>query len=90
MMIFILSLCRALRAGESLADPAIWKQRQLRLNALLPIIYLLAHYLPIDLSADDVDAVATGIGMIGGALVNGYLIVATTDKIGFGGSRDKS
>jgi len=39
MMIFILSLCRALRAGESLADPAIWKQRQLRLNALLPIIY---------------------------------------------------
>lgn len=79
-----LLLFRALRAGESLANAAIWKQSQLRLNALLPIIYLLAHYLPIDLSADDVDAVATGIGMIGGAAVNIYLTIATTEKIGFG------
>jgi len=90
MMAFVVLFCRALRAGESLANAATWKQRQLRLNALLPIIYLLAHYLPIDLSAVDVDAVATGIGMIGGALVNGYLTLATTTKIGFGGLRGES
>lgn len=84
MLNTFLLLCRALRAGESLTNAATWKQRQLRLNALLPIIYLLAHYLPIDLSADDVDAVATGIGMVGGAAVNIYLTIATTVKVGFG------
>jgi hypothetical protein len=85
-----LLLCRALRAGESLADPATWKQRQLRLNALLAILWLLAKLLPVELAPDDIDALANGIGMIGGTLVNGYLTVATTVKIGFGRLRGES
>ncbi|MGZ5056450.1 MAG: hypothetical protein ACXWAT_16115 [Methylobacter sp.] len=79
-----LLLFRALRAGESLTKAATWKQRQLRLNALLPLVYLLAHFLPVDITPDDVDAIATGVGIIGMGLVNGYLTLATTVKIGFG------
>lgn len=86
----LLLLFRALRAGESLAKSATWKQRQLRLNALVPIVSLLAWFSPVDLAPDDIDAIATGVGMIGGAVVNGYLTLATTTKIGFFGSRGDS
>jgi len=80
----------ALRAGESLSNPATWKQRQLRLNALLPIVYFLSKLLPVELSTDEVDAVATGLALISGALVNGYFTLATSDKIGLGGARGES
>lgn len=80
-----LLLCRALRAGESLADPATWKNHQLRLNAILAILYLLIKFSPIDLAADDVNAIADSIALIGGT-VNSYLTVATSDKVGFGAS----
>lgn len=78
----ILLICRALRAGESLADPATWKTRQLRLNAFLPIIYLLAKFSPVDLTADDLAVIGDTLSLIGG-LGNLYLTVATTDKVGF-------
>lgn len=85
-----LLLCRALQAGESLTKAATWKQRQLRLNALLAVLWLLAKVLPVELAPDDIEAIADGIGIIGGTLVNGYLTVATTAKIGFGGARGES
>lgn len=90
MLNTFLLLCRALRAGESLTNAATWKQRQLRLNALLPIVSLLTLVLPVDLMPDDVDAIAIGVGIIGLALINGYLTLATTVKIGFGGTRSES
>ena len=77
----LLLICRALRAGESLANPATWKNRQLRLNAVLAILYLLAKFLPVELSDDELDAIADSIALIGG-LVNSYLTVATSDKVG--------
>lgn len=80
----------ALRAGESLSNPATWKQRQLRLNALLPIVYFLSKLLPVELSTDEVDAVATGVALIGGWVVNAYFTIATTDKLGVGGARGES
>jgi hypothetical protein len=89
MMTFILSLCRALIAGESLADPATWKNRQQRVNALMTIVMVAAPLFPmLGLTADDVLTIVEAIGIVGG-LVNGYLTVATTDKIGFrfGGCR---
>jgi hypothetical protein len=79
----LLLLFRALRAGESLAKVATWKQRQLRLNALGSVVGILVNFLPVDLVPDDVDAVVTGLSIVGGALVNGYLTLATTTKIGF-------
>jgi len=77
---FIL-LCRALRAGESLADPATWKNRQLRLTAILTILYFLVKFIPVDLSPDDLNAIADSIALLGG-LVNSYLTVATSEKVG--------
>jgi hypothetical protein len=87
MLAFILSLCRALMAGESLADPAVWKNRQQRVNALMMIASVASPLYPrMGLTTDDVLTIVTAIGIIGG-VINGYLTVATTDKIGFGGSR---
>jgi hypothetical protein len=89
-MTFILSLCRALIAGESLANPATWKNRQQRVNALMTITLLAAPLFPLlGLAKDDVLTLVEAVGIIGGA-VNGYLTVATTDKIGFGCSRGES
>jgi hypothetical protein len=77
-------------AGESLADPATWKNRQQRVNALMMIAMVAAPLFPkFGLTTDDVLTIVTAVGIIGG-LVNGYLTVATTDKIGFGGSRGES
>lgn len=85
MMTFMVALCRALMAGESLADPALWKNRQQVINALLTIAGLLSPlFAQWGLSADDVLTVVTAVAIVGG-VVNGYLTVATTDKIGFGG-----
>ena len=79
----LLLLFRALRAGESLTKAATWKQRQLRLNALGSVVAMLVTFCPFDLVPDDVDAVVSGLSIVGGALVNGYLTLATTTKIGF-------
>jgi hypothetical protein len=89
-MTFILSLCRALMAGESLADPATWKNRQQRVNALMTIVLIAEPLFPmLGLSTDDVLTIVTAVGIVGGA-VNGYLTIATTDKIGIGCSRGQS
>ena len=83
MMAFILTLCRALLAGESLADPAAWKNRQQVINALMTISAVASPLLPmLGLTADDVLVLVTCIAIIGG-FINGYLTVATTGKIGF-------
>jgi hypothetical protein len=90
MLAFIISLCRALLAGESLADPAVWKNRQQRVNALMVIASVASPLFPrLGLTSDDVLTIVTAIGIIGG-VINSYLTVATTDKIGFGGSRGGS
>lgn len=90
MKVFILSLCRVLLAGESLADPATWKNRQQRVNALMTLAMVAAPLLPmLGMTADDVLTIVEAVGIVGG-LINGYLTVATTDKIGFGGSRGES
>jgi hypothetical protein len=83
MIALILSLFRALRAGESLTQAATWKQRQLRLNALGGFVASVVVFLPVDLVPDDVDAIVNGLSIVGGALVNGYLTLATTTKVGF-------
>ncbi len=90
MMAFMVTLCRALMAGESLANPAIWKNRQQAVNALMLIAGVLSPLFPaLGLSDDDVRVVVTGMAIVGG-VINGYLTVATTDKIGFGCSRGES
>lgn len=77
----LLLFFRALRAGESLTDPATWKNRQLSTTAILAILYLLVTFLPVPLAPDDINAIAGGLSLIGGS-INAYLTVATTEKIG--------
>lgn len=83
MPLKILMFFRVLRAGESLTKAATWKQRQLRLNALGSVVAALAAFCPFDLIPDDVDAIVTGLSIISGAVVNGYLTLATSEKVGF-------
>ena len=71
----------ALRYGSSLTDPAIWKQRQNLINALIGLLGAVAIFLPVEVSSDDLSAIAGGVAVLGG-LLNAYLTTATTDKIG--------
>lgn len=77
----------ALRYGSSLTDPAIWKQRQTRLNALVGLLGALVVLLPvvgvkIEVTSEDVLAIAGGIAAVVGLFVNPYLTTATSDKVG--------
>ena len=71
----------ALRYGSSLTDPAIWKHRQNTLNALIGFLGAAVVFLPLEVSSEDLAAIAGGIAVFGG-LLNTYLTTATTDKIG--------
>jgi hypothetical protein len=86
------TLWRALRAGESLADPATWKNRQNLINALAAVlgaVLWLLHKLGvgIDLAPDEVAAVAGGVAVVMGA-INNYLTTATSTRVGFKDSGD--
>ncbi len=81
-------LWRALRAGEVLADPAGWKNRQNLINALVAVlgaVLWLLHKLGVgfDLAPDEVAAVAGGVAVVMGA-INNYLTTATSARVGFG------
>ena len=72
----------AFRAGQKLANSTTWKNAQLRTSLLVVVISfvigvaaLLGYRVP--LSAEEILAVATVIGVIGGML-NGDATVATT------------
>jgi len=77
---------KAVRAGEVLADPGAWKNRQNLINALVAVIAALVWVLGklgfgLALSTDEMMAVAGGVAVLMGA-VNTYLTTATTTKIG--------
>lgn len=91
MKILILSLCRALMAGESLTDPAVWKNRQLRGNALMTIAAVASPLFPmLGLMPDDVLTILQGGAIFISGLLNAYLTIATTTKIGLGCSKGES
>jgi len=77
----IMAAISALRYGSSLADPAVHKNRQNLINALIGVLGATAVFIPIEVSADEVATIAGGIATVVG-LLNVYFTVATTDKIG--------
>lgn len=82
------SAWRVFKAGESVADPARWKQGQVTANmvtVLLAAVVALLKGLGYDMHVDDQTLAAVGAGAF--ALVNWVLTVATTDKIGIFGQR---
>ena len=77
----LVAFLAALRYGSSLTDPAIWKQRQNLMNALIGLLGAVVVFLPVEVSSEDLTAIAGGIAVLGG-LLNAYLTTATTDKLG--------
>lgn len=77
----ISALFAVLRRGSEIADPAIWKNRQAAASALAAILGALAPFLPIEVSNDDLLAIAGGVAAVGG-LLNAYFVLATSRRVG--------
>lgn len=72
----------ALKAGQSLQNPAKWKNVQLIMTPMLVIVSAIFVFLGVDLDEHQVNAIAFGLSTLGTILFNAYFTVATTDKIG--------
>jgi hypothetical protein len=77
----LMSALMALRYGSSLADPAVRKNEQNLLNALVGLLGAVVVFLPIEVSSEQVLSIAGGIASFVG-LYNVYITTATTTKIG--------
>lgn len=67
------------RAGQSVNNPAAWKNAQLICNLLVALVALAAAF-GFDLGLSDAE-IAGGAAFIA-AVVNGILVVATSEKVG--------
>lgn len=83
-MIKLWAIINALHEGEALKDPHIWKNRQAVVNILVTIAGAVLMFLPegLEVSEADIHTIAVGVATLGG-LVNSYLTIATSDKVGF-------
>ena len=66
-------------AGQSVNNPAAWKNAQLVCNLLVALVALAAAF-GFDLGLSDAE-IASGAAFIA-AVVNGILVVATSEKVG--------
>jgi hypothetical protein len=71
------------RKGAVVADPALWKTRQIEATTLAGVLVALVQTLEafnvtLPFNADDATVVATAVLVV----VNGVLTVTTTDKVG--------
>ncbi len=76
-----LAALSALRYGSSLTDPAVWKNRQLAMNALLGLLGAIAPFINVEMTDEQRVAIAGGVAVLGG-LLNAYLTAATSEKVG--------
>ena len=77
-----------LRHGEELTHAELWKSRQNLTNVLVAILGAVAVFVPVEMSADDVVAIAGGIAAVSG-LFNSYITTATSKRVGLpAGGRD--
>lgn len=84
----VVALFSLLKYGQSVADPALWKQRQVNATMLAGVIMAVVNTLAVFGVAVPIDL--TVANMAAGAivsLVNVYLTYATTDKIGLPGTK---
>lgn len=83
MLTKIKALWSLFRRGEAVADPALWKSRQVEASALVGVILAaveVCRAFGLDLPVDEASAAAVAGGVL--AVVNIVLTVVTTDKIG--------
>lgn len=79
----LFALVDLFRQGHALADPALWKKRQVAATLLIPVLAALAHVLAAfnvgsPLNDAQINALAGGLVVA----INFVLTFATTDKIG--------
>lgn len=81
----LLALLTLFRKGNAVADPSLWKKRQVEATMLGGVIVagiqvLQAFGVDLPITADDATALAAGMLV----LINACLTYVTTDKIGIG------
>ena len=77
----LFAAANAIKAGESLKDPATWKNRQMLMNVLLVIIGTIPQFIDVELSDADINSISYGLAALAG-VVNTYFTAATSDKVG--------
>jgi hypothetical protein len=80
MMQKVFAAANALKAGESLQDPAKWKSVQLLMNPFLLIIGTLFQFLDIGATDAQINMVSAGLATIA-VLLNTYFTKATSTKV---------
>lgn len=81
------ALFSVLQAGNQVANPAAWKNRQIAANSILALIAALvalsaAFGMDLQLQREDLEALAGGIAAAYG-IFNTLCTVATSKKVGF-------
>ena len=71
----------AVKAGQSLENPATWKNRQMLMNVCLVLIGTIPKFINIDLDDQQINAISYGAATLMGVL-NTYFTAATSDKVG--------
>lgn len=79
----ISSITKVLKAGESLKDPATWKNRQLLMNILSAIAITVLKFSGVEIPDADVNSIIYGIVVLI-TTINAYFIPATSEKVGVG------
>jgi len=80
----IKGLWNLMQAGKAVADPALWKSRQITVTALVAVLMAvvqLAKGFGYELPVDENTATAIAGGVL--AVVNVVLTITTSDKVGF-------
>lgn len=86
----LLALLDLFRKGNAVADPALWKSRQIKATVLLPtfgalIAVLRAFGLEVPLDDTQITQLVTGLVV----LLNLLLTLTTTDKVGLPAKPDR-
>ena len=86
----LLALLDLFRKGNAVADPALWKSRQIKATLLLPVFGALIVALRAfgwEVPLDDTDTTQLVTGLV--VLLNLVLTLTTTDKVGLPAKPDR-
>jgi len=72
---------RALKAGEELENPAVWKNQQSLMNTFMIILGSVPIFIDIDVSEAQLNAISYGFAVFAG-VCNLYITNATSRKVG--------
>jgi len=77
----LFAACQVLKAGESLKDPAMWKNIQLLMNPFLLILGIAAQFIGIEITEQQLNAISYGLATLA-VVGNTYFTLGTSKKVG--------